>query len=36
MINNKCQPICGDKIVIMGLEECDDGNDIEYDGCFEC
>ncbi|CAD8166523.1 unnamed protein product [Paramecium octaurelia] len=36
LINNICQPICGDKIVISGLEECDDGNDIQYDGCFEC
>ncbi|CAD8060723.1 unnamed protein product [Paramecium primaurelia] len=36
LINNKCQPICGDKIVIYGFEECDDGNDIQYDGCFQC
>ncbi|CAK74085.1 unnamed protein product (macronuclear) [Paramecium tetraurelia] len=32
---NYCIPICGDKLVI-GNEECDDGNQIPYDGCFEC
>ncbi|CAK81651.1 unnamed protein product, partial (macronuclear) [Paramecium tetraurelia] len=36
LLNSQCQPICGDKIAISGLEECDDGNDIQYDGCFEC
>ncbi|CAD8166565.1 unnamed protein product [Paramecium octaurelia] len=36
LVNNICQPICGDKIVITGLEECDDGNEIKYDGCYEC
>ncbi|CAD8212293.1 unnamed protein product [Paramecium octaurelia] len=31
----QCQTKCGDKIV-NGQEYCDDGNDIEYDGCYEC
>ncbi|CAK69058.1 unnamed protein product (macronuclear) [Paramecium tetraurelia] len=30
----KCYSDCGDK-VIQFLEECDDGNEIPYDGCFE-
>ncbi|CAD8154633.1 unnamed protein product [Paramecium octaurelia] len=30
-----CDPICGDFIVV-GNEECDDGNYINFDGCFEC
>ncbi|CAD8166551.1 unnamed protein product [Paramecium octaurelia] len=36
LVHHACEPICGDKIVINGLEECDDGNDIKYDGCYEC
>ncbi|CAD8162177.1 unnamed protein product [Paramecium octaurelia] len=28
-------PICGDKIVV-GDEECDDGNNYPFDGCFNC
>ncbi|CAD8101520.1 unnamed protein product [Paramecium sonneborni] len=34
--NQSCQPICGDGIVIKDLEECDDGNIILFDGCYEC
>ncbi|CAD8212862.1 unnamed protein product [Paramecium pentaurelia] len=34
-LNNICQPQCGDKLIV-GEEQCDDGNDISYDGCFEC
>ncbi|CAK93759.1 unnamed protein product (macronuclear) [Paramecium tetraurelia] len=30
-----CSPICGD-MIINGDEECDDGNLISYDGCFQC
>ncbi|CAD8102908.1 unnamed protein product [Paramecium sonneborni] len=30
-----CYPICGDQIV-AGNEECDDGNQISFDGCFQC
>ncbi|CAD8187690.1 unnamed protein product [Paramecium octaurelia] len=30
-----CQPNCGDNI-IQGEEECDDGNQIARNGCFEC
>ncbi|CAD8105195.1 unnamed protein product [Paramecium sonneborni] len=31
----ECQTVCGDKI-IAGQESCDDGNEINYDGCYEC
>lgn len=30
-----CPDICGDG-VITGDEECEDGNNIEYDGCYNC
>ncbi|CAD8090863.1 unnamed protein product [Paramecium sonneborni] len=30
-----CQPFCGDQL-IAGLEQCDDGNEINFDGCYEC
>lgn len=33
--NGICIPVCSDGIV-RGLEECDDGNTIEFDGCYEC
>ncbi|CAD8198419.1 unnamed protein product [Paramecium octaurelia] len=33
---NQCQPICGDGILINGLEDCEDQNDEQFDGCFEC
>ncbi|CAD8196500.1 unnamed protein product [Paramecium octaurelia] len=33
---NYCKPICGDGIIIEGLEECEDLNDIQYDGCYQC
>ncbi|CAD8068142.1 unnamed protein product [Paramecium sonneborni] len=32
----KCIPICGDGILIPEFEECDDNNQIKYDGCYEC
>ncbi|CAD8104073.1 unnamed protein product [Paramecium primaurelia] len=32
---NKCTTICGDQLV-LGKEECDDGNHIPHDGCYEC
>ncbi|CAK57758.1 unnamed protein product (macronuclear) [Paramecium tetraurelia] len=32
---NKCITICGDQIV-AGDEQCDDGNDLKNDGCYEC
>ncbi|CAD8114585.1 unnamed protein product [Paramecium primaurelia] len=35
LINNTCINICGDMIV-QEDEECDDGNEIEFDGCFGC
>ncbi|CAD8044525.1 unnamed protein product [Paramecium primaurelia] len=31
----QCQSICGDKIII-GSEQCDDGNQNPYDGCHLC
>lgn len=30
-----CWEICGDRLRV-GIEECDDGNDVPYDGCFDC
>ncbi|CAK85064.1 unnamed protein product, partial (macronuclear) [Paramecium tetraurelia] len=30
-----CPDICGDGIT-SGLEECDDGNNIQFDGCYDC
>ncbi|CAD8127669.1 unnamed protein product [Paramecium sonneborni] len=38
LINNNCVEIpvtCGD-LIIQENEECDDGNNIEFDGCFNC
>ncbi|CAD8116378.1 unnamed protein product [Paramecium sonneborni] len=34
-LNNKCTSICGDGLKSID-EDCDDGNDINYDGCFKC
>ncbi|CAK69167.1 unnamed protein product (macronuclear) [Paramecium tetraurelia] len=34
-LKDQCQAICGDKI-IAGDEQCDDGNQIQYDGCHNC
>ncbi|CAD8156917.1 unnamed protein product [Paramecium octaurelia] len=36
LINNHCVPVCGDGIIIEGLEECDDGNNLPDDGCYLC
>ncbi|CAK70803.1 unnamed protein product (macronuclear) [Paramecium tetraurelia] len=33
--NNNCQSVCGDQIVTKE-EDCDDGNTIKFDGCFQC
>ncbi|CAD8214267.1 unnamed protein product [Paramecium octaurelia] len=33
--NNECLTKCGDSIK-AGTEQCDDGNEILYDGCFQC
>lgn len=33
--NGYCIPKCGDGIVVID-ESCDDGNNIEYDGCHKC
>lgn len=32
---DSCSPICGDTLVV-DIEECDDGNSKEFDGCFNC
>ncbi|CAD8055046.1 unnamed protein product [Paramecium sonneborni] len=32
----KCENICGDGIVRVDIEQCDDGNYINYDGCYNC
>ncbi|CAD8151514.1 unnamed protein product [Paramecium pentaurelia] len=34
--DNLCKPICGDGIVINGLEDCDDENNDPSDGCNQC
>ncbi|CAD8208812.1 unnamed protein product [Paramecium octaurelia] len=34
-VTRLCETICGDYI-LQGLEECDDGNQENYDGCSEC
>ncbi|CAK72097.1 unnamed protein product (macronuclear) [Paramecium tetraurelia] len=34
-VNNRCLSICGDQIVTKE-EDCDDGNTIQFDGCFNC
>ncbi|CAK91192.1 unnamed protein product (macronuclear) [Paramecium tetraurelia] len=34
-VSNKCQPICGDKLV-TAHEDCDDGNLTFDDGCHQC
>ncbi|CAD8169663.1 unnamed protein product [Paramecium pentaurelia] len=34
-IDNSCQTICGDSIIV-GFEQCEDENNIQYDGCYQC
>ncbi len=34
-MNGSCSTICGDGIVV-GWEECDDGNEESGDGCAGC
>ncbi|CAK82971.1 unnamed protein product (macronuclear) [Paramecium tetraurelia] len=36
LLNNLCNPLCGDGYVVQGYEQCDDGNNLQYDGCYEC
>ncbi|CAD8097659.1 unnamed protein product [Paramecium sonneborni] len=31
-----CLPYCGDTIILEEYEDCDDGNEQPYDGCFQC
>ncbi|CAD8202409.1 unnamed protein product [Paramecium pentaurelia] len=33
--NYQCLSICGDNIIV-GFEECDDINQLPYDGCYQC
>ncbi|CAD8136801.1 unnamed protein product [Paramecium octaurelia] len=33
--DNRCLSVCGDQIVTKE-EDCDDGNTIQFDGCFDC
>ncbi|CAD8162503.1 unnamed protein product [Paramecium octaurelia] len=35
LLDNECIGTCGD-LVVQESEDCDDGNDIEFDGCFYC
>lgn len=32
LINGKCSTVCGDSL-IDGTDICDDGNNVDYDGC---
>ncbi|CAD8151592.1 unnamed protein product [Paramecium pentaurelia] len=34
--SSQCVNFCGDGIVTSQNEQCDDGNDIPYDGCYQC
>ena len=37
--NGNCKPICGDGILTSEEEQngdCDDGNDVKGDGCYQC
>ncbi|CAD8057971.1 unnamed protein product [Paramecium sonneborni] len=34
--NTKCENICGDGIVNLETEQCDDGNWLAHDGCYDC
>lgn len=33
---SNCESMCGDGILIPIIEECDDGNNIYEDGCYNC
>ncbi|CAD8190136.1 unnamed protein product [Paramecium octaurelia] len=35
LLDNYCIGTCGD-LVVQESEDCDDGNDTEFDGCFHC
>jgi cysteine-rich repeat protein len=32
-VNNPCVVVCGDGYIVPNLETCDDGNNINGDGC---
>ncbi len=33
--STKCDSVCGDSYLAVGIETCDDGNDVSGDGCDE-
>lgn len=33
MVEDMPVPVCGDGVLVLGAEECDDGNDVDGDGC---
>ncbi|CAD8089306.1 unnamed protein product [Paramecium primaurelia] len=36
LIDQLCLPVCGDGLITIGYEKCDDMNEIPYDGCYNC
>ncbi|CAD8114329.1 unnamed protein product [Paramecium sonneborni] len=36
LIDQICTPVCGDGLITIEYEQCDDMNLIPYDGCYEC
>ncbi|CAD8120180.1 unnamed protein product [Paramecium sonneborni] len=36
LTNSECQSVCGDGYIVQFQEECDDGNFLKYDGCYQC
>ncbi|CAK58869.1 unnamed protein product (macronuclear) [Paramecium tetraurelia] len=36
LIDQYCIPVCGDGLVTVGYEQCDDMNEMPYDGCYNC
>ncbi|CAD8193538.1 unnamed protein product [Paramecium octaurelia] len=35
VVNNSCYSVCGDNLVASN-EDCEDGNEFKYDGCYNC
>ncbi|CAD8126709.1 unnamed protein product [Paramecium sonneborni] len=35
-VQDICIPICGDNYIVPGLEQCEDGNQLQFDGCYNC
>ncbi|CAK58875.1 unnamed protein product (macronuclear) [Paramecium tetraurelia] len=36
LIDQYCIPVCGDGLITVEYEQCDDMNEIPYDGCYFC